>query len=269
MKKISKRDIKKLISKRNLNSNKTDFGKTLIIGGEKKHIGAAIMATLAATRSGSGYVYLMSDLKKFDLLKYPDFILSNFSIPFLKDKKDFSIVIGPGLGTSSSKKKIFNYLIKNNFPKVVVDADALTILSKMKNKRVPSSWIVTPHEGEMKRILGVKNQISKSNRVAFALKLQEKLGCHVLLKGPENIFIDSKGKTYSAKFGNVALAKAGTGDVLAGIIAAHLNFNKNPIESMLIGSFIHGEAAQRYVKKGNSNKSLRPLDIIEEISKII
>jgi NAD(P)H-hydrate epimerase len=136
-------------------------------------------------------------------------------------------------------------------------------------KKLNSNWILTPHEGELARLLKVNSILVKKNRLKYALQLHEKYGCHILLKGPECILIDDQGNAFSTKFGNSALAKAGTGDVLTGIIAAQLNLKLNSLKAMIVGNYIHGQAANKYIKMGNNERSLRPTDLIDLIPKII
>jgi NAD(P)H-hydrate epimerase len=100
-------------------------------------------------------------------------------------------------------------------------------------------------------------------------RIHEKYGCHVMLKGPETLVADGQGEIFKMSLGNHALAKAGTGDVLTGLISSFLAQKLNPLQAIIAANFIHGEAAIRYVKKGNSVRSLRPIDLLEEIPKVL
>lgn len=159
---------------RKKSSSKIDGGHTIIVGGSKKFIGASILSALAATKVGSGYIHLMSDLKKFDVLKYPDFILHDFNLKELDHFKNESFAIGPGLGIDKLKIKIVKKLANEKFSNVVLDADALTILSRIKIQ-IPPTWILTPHEGEAARLLEIDSKEVQKNRMASLKKCMRNL----------------------------------------------------------------------------------------------
>lgn len=262
------KDIKKLIPKRSKLSSKIDGGKVLIVAGGAGLHGAGILSALAATRSGAGYTHLMTDLIKYPWVKFPDFILQKFSLRELKKSSSHVIAMGPGLGTTESKKSLLRFLIKSKTEKVILDADALTMLSTMKVKQLPPTWILTPHEGELARLLGVSSALVKKKRVEHLLMAQKKFGCIVLLKGAESLISDGK-RIQKVSNGTVALAKAGTGDVLLGMIGAFYAQGLNPFDATVLGVFIHGQASADWMKKGNDHLSLRPMDLIEQIPKTI
>jgi ADP-dependent NAD(P)H-hydrate dehydratase len=264
MKSISKNSIRKFLPERTASSNKTDGGKVLIVGGGPGLYGAGILAALAATRTGSGYTHLMTDLDQFPWLKFPDFIIHPLSLKELKNKQEFVVAIGPGLGVPHQNKKYIKYLLKNNFQKVIVDADGLTLLSQMKIK-LPPEWILTPHEGELARLLGITSNTVVKNKIECLIRAQKKYGCIILLKGAETLVTDSSENIYKIKEGTPALAKAGSGDVLTGMIAALLAQNLSPIHSAITGAFIHGYSSQLWMKKKKDYLSMRPIDLIEII----
>ncbi len=258
--------MKKLLPKRTKFSNKTDGGKVLIIGGGKGLYGAGILSSLAATRSGAGYTHLMTDLTTFPWIKFPDFILHPIKISELKNKNDFSIGIGPGLGIQKSKISLIKFLIKNNFEKVVVDADALTLIAEQKMAPLPASWILTPHEGELARLLQIKAREVKANRQEAVLRAFKKFQCTILLKGHETLIFSPESKKIAAiKSGTPALSKAGTGDVLLGIIVALRAQGLAPLKASMLAVYIHGKAAEIWEREGNDQLSLRPTDLIEKI----
>lgn len=260
--------IKKLIPKRSKLSSKIDGGKVLIVAGGTGLHGAGILSAMAATRSGAGYTHLMTDLIKYPWGKFPDFILHKFSLSELKKKSKFVIAIGPGLGTTESKKKLLRFLINSKTEKVILDADALTMLATMKVRELPSTWILTPHEGELARLLGVTSALVKKKREEHLKMAQKKFGCIILLKGAESLIIDGH-RIQKVSSGTVALAKAGTGDVLLGMIAAFYAQGLSPVEATVLGVFIHGQASADWMKNGNDHLGLRPMDLIEQIPKTI
>lgn len=267
---ITSQTIKKLLPTRTKSSNKTNAGKILIIAGGKALYGAGILSALAATRTGAGYTHLMSDLINFPWLKFPDFILHPLKISELKNKEDFVIGIGPGLGVSEKNKRLIIYLIKNHFKKVVVDADALTLIAKYNLSPLPSTWILTPHEGELARLLKTTSTLIKKDRLKAIKEAQAKFNCTILLKGARTLITTPKpNKILSVETGTPALSKAGTGDVLLGMIVAFYAQGLGSTEACVVATYIHGKAAQEWDKEGNDHLSLRPTDLIERLPKII
>ncbi len=263
-KKVDISYIKKLLPKRSKLSSKIDGGKVLIVAGGQKLQGAGILSALAATRSGAGYVHLMTDLIEYPWLKFPDFILHKISVSHLKSFANNVIAIGPGLGLEKGKKTLLTSLIKANAQKVIVDADALTILASIKIKKIPSSWILTPHEGELARLLSVTPDFVKKNRFESLINAQKIFGCTVLLKGADSLISDGN-HVYQVSSGTSALAKAGTGDVLLGMISAFYAQGLRPFEATILGSFIHGKCSADWMKKGNDHLGMRPTDLINQI----
>lgn len=266
--KVDNKYIKKRLPNRSKLSSKVDGGKVLIVAGGGQFHGAGILSALAATRSGAGYTHLMTDLIKYPWLKFPDFILHKLSVSELKKYANDIVAIGPGLGTGESKKKLLTFLMKVKAEKVIVDADGLTILAAMKKVKLPSSWVLTPHEGELSRLLGVSSSSVKKNRLESLKAAQKKYGCTVLLKGADSVISDGV-HLYQVSSGTAALAKAGTGDVLLGMIGAFYAQGLAPVEAAVLGAFVHGKCSADWMKKGNDHLGLRPMDLIEQIPKTL
>jgi ADP-dependent NAD(P)H-hydrate dehydratase len=256
-----------MLPKRLARSNKTDGGKTLIIAGTDGMFGAAVLCATAASRVGAGYVYLMTDSKKnsakYSALRNPDFLtidLKKLKQQVKNKSHSFSaIAIGPGLGQSTRAKKLVSTLLKSKFPQVVADADALNIIAKTKIKNFPKTWILTPHEGELGRLLGVTSGQIKKERRHFARLAQKKFGCIILLKGHKTL-VASPDHLTEIHSGNAALAKAGTGDVLTGMIAGFLSQGLSAEDAAKLGAFIHGRIADEWMKNKDV-LSLMPSDM--------
>lgn len=262
--------IKKLLPKRTKLSNKTDGGKVLIIGGAKGLYGAGLLSALAATKCGAGYTHLMTDLVGFSWLKFPDFILHPLKVSSLKNKDDFSVGIGPGLGKRKINLSLLNYLLKNNFEKVTLDADALNLIAEKNISPLPSTWILTPHEGELARLLNISSMTVKNNRKKMLKQAGEKYQCVILLKGSETlIFSPGFSRVRIIKSSAVSLSKAGTGDVLLGMITAFRAQGINPLNACLLSCTIHAKAALSFESEGNDHLSLRPTDLINKIPNTI
>jgi hydroxyethylthiazole kinase-like uncharacterized protein yjeF len=270
MNQIINQKIKNLLPKRTRISNKTTGGKALIIGGGKGLYGAGLLSALAATRMGAGYTHLMTDLTKFPWIKFPDFILHPIKISELKNKEDYAIGIGPGLGVEEKNKKLINYLIKNNFANVVADADALTLIAKYNISPLPSTWVLTPHEGELARLLKTTSNLIQKDRLKAIKAAQEKYGCTILLKGAMTLITSpKKKKILSVQTGTPALSKAGTGDVLLGMIVALRAQGLESRDACLVATYVHGLTSQEWERAGNDHLSLRPTDLIERLPKTL
>jgi hydroxyethylthiazole kinase-like uncharacterized protein yjeF len=248
--------IHKLLPTRKTHDNKSAGGKCLIIGGSEGMNGALILSATACSRVGAGYVYVHYDDKKIQLP--PDFpVLKKIS---LKNLKQFNAVaIGPGLKNSFKNKKLIQILIKSKMPNVVLDAGALEMLSEMKIKKLPATWILTPHEKELSRLIKWPTGQIKTHRKQSAKKAYQMFNCLILLKGQQTLIYDTK-KVLKIKTGNKALAKAGTGDILTGMVAGFLSQKLSPIDAAFLAASIHGLIADQWVK-AKDHLSLMASDI--------
>ena len=262
MKYFKKSDAKRLLPKRSQNSNKTTGGKTLIVAGSTGMEGASILCATAAARSGAGYVYLFSNSKSLINLKHPDF-LNLKSIKQFDEINFSSVAIGPGFKNSVLIQKWLKKLAALNFKNVVLDAEALNYISETKLKvNLLPSWILTPHEGELARLLSVSSLAIKKDRIYYAKLAQKRFGCVILLKGHGTIITDGK-SLIQISSGNPALGKAGTGDVLTGMIAAFLSQNLPALEAASLAAFTHGYMADGWLKKRFDVLSLIASDLVE------
>ncbi len=272
MRNIQRQFVKSKLPKRSKLSNKTDGGKVFIFAGSKGFLGAGLLSALACMRSGAGYTHLCSDIKKFPWIKYPDLIVHNLDIKILKNilklDPDQTLALGPGLGVNLKTSKMIKVLLKKKATRVLLDAGALTELAKIKISQIPPFWILTPHEGELARLLNVKSSEIKKDRIHYLQKAHEKYGCVILLKGFETLIIGESGIS-KIKNGEVALAKAGSGDVLFGILAAFYAQGLSAEHAAILASYIHNHAAHLFMKEGNDHLSLRPKDLIDLIPKAI
>ena len=264
------KSLKSLLPKRTKLSNKTDGGKVLIIGGGKGLYGAGILSALAATRTGAGYTHLMTDLTNFPWVKFPDFIVHPIKISELKNKNNFTIGIGPGLGITANTKRFMHYLIKNKFDHVVADADALSVIAKFSIHPLPTPWILTPHEGELARLLNIKSKLIKTNREKYLKLAVQKYQCCILLKGHETLILNPElKKIIKIKAGTPALSKAGTGDVLLGMTAALVAQGLSSTEACFLAASIHGRLAKVWEEEGQDHLSLRPTDLLDLLPAVL
>jgi ADP-dependent NAD(P)H-hydrate dehydratase len=265
-KKPSRNYLADLLPSRSRNSNKSHGGRSLIIAGSAGLWGAGILCARAAARSGSGYVTLMTNLRHFPLYEHPDFLTADTKRQKIKSLQFDSVAIGPGLGKTVTSEKLLKELLRLRIKNVVVDADALIVCARKKIFTLPSSWILTPHEGELAKMLNVSSTKIVLHRRKYALLAQKKYGCIVLLKGHRSLIV-SANRNYEIPFGNPSLAKSGTGDVLTGIIAAFLAQGLSPLDAAVLGACVHGRIADEWIHEKNDHLSFMASDLIERLPK--
>lgn len=210
------------------------------------------------------------------LLKHPDFLVRDFDSTLIRSKLESeysAIAIGPGLGKKPAVRwlawRLIGKLSRSADLKlpVVIDADALNAVAenfKASDGKFPSSWIMTPHEGELSRLLNISSQQIRKDREKFVRMAQKKFGCTVVLKGDRTLIATSK-DVWVNSTGNSALAKAGTGDVLTGILVGLLAQQVASEEAAKLGVFLHGLQANRWVKSGNDHLSLMASDLVDRL----
>jgi len=217
-----------LLKRRSKNSHKKDFGHLLLVGGAPGMRGAIHLAAQAALRSGVGLVTVAThpDHASFFNLTTPEVMVYGVSceaelLP-LMDNADV-IVAGPGLGQSSWARELFACLCSGEQP-LVVDADALNLLCKQKQKR--DNWVLTPHPGEAARLLDCTSKHIQNSRFDAAEQIQKEYGGICVLKGSGTI-ICSDQKKLVCPYGNPGMATAGMGDILAGVIGSMIAQSKS------------------------------------------
>lgn len=233
------------LPKRDENSNKGSFGKILNISGSKYMTGAALLSSLAALRTGAGYVELASCKNVLNAVSYqaPEVVLAPIEKIEEIIKNVTVLLIGCGLSTSAEAVEIFTKSIKlateNNLP-TVIDADGLNILATHKIK-LPQNVILTPHPKEASRLLKCSLDEVLENMENSAKQISDKYDCITVLKSHKTV-VCSKERIYHNNTGNSALAKAGSGDVLSGIIAGLLAQKMKNFEASILGVYLHGLA---------------------------
>ncbi len=260
-------------------ANKGTNGSLSIIAGSECYRGAACLAVGGAMKTGVGIVRLVSVEKAVACTasRYPSatFLPIQADSDGIMDYSDFkrksslitekstAVLCGCGLGQSPETMKILNYVIPLDIP-VVFDADALNLLSEDVNllKRRTSPTVITPHIGEMSRL--VKKDISeiKSNRQEIALDFSKEYGVTVVLKDDVTFIATPDGALYSSSLGNEGLAKGGSGDVLAGLIAGYLSQRYSGLESAVLGCAEQGFACQKASSRLGA-RAMRPENLIE------
>ncbi len=258
---IGRNSAQKLLPLRKSTSNKSHFGKLLLLAGSPGMRGAALLAAEAAARMGVGYVTMSSP--SFDLLKkvLPDFLQVKWKDSGKLDFSKYSAVaIGPGLGTSEGTLELLLKLKAQGIKKVLIDADAITVSAQKKLWPLPATWLLTPHAGELSRIIGTSAADIEADRLKAVRWAHQITGAQVLLKGFHSVLCSGE-RSYIIASGNVALAKAGTGDVLTGFISSLMAQGLGTDQAAALGSYIHGRIADVWLSKGGSARSLLASDL--------
>lgn len=224
-------------------------GHVLIIGGSYGKIGAVCLSSKAALKSGCGLVTAYIPKCGYNILQtaIPEVMVLTDNHERYISEISFDIIpqaigIGPGLGQEVvTQKAFFKFLEQNSFP-LVVDADALNILSKNKEWifLLPAKTIITPHPKELERLIG--KWTSEEEKINLTKLFSIKYNLIIVMKGAPTMIIDND-KIYKNTTGNAALATAGSGDVLTGIITSLLAQSYEPIDAAIIGVYLHGLTA--------------------------
>ena len=226
-------------------SNKGTFGKILNFAGCKNYIGAAYLSSVSALKIGGGFVALATEKEVINsvskLLPEAVYLSRQDGIKTLNNHT--VCLIGCGLGSENKSVKLFTDVLKkiDDMP-VIIDADGLNILSKIRIK-TPQNLIITPHPNEAARLLGVNIKYILENLEESAKELSEKYNCVTVLKTHRTIICD-KNRIFINQHGNSALAKAGTGDVLAGIISGLVAQGMDLFEGAKLGVYVHSRAGE-------------------------
>ncbi len=234
--------------KRDQISNKGTFGKVLNFAGSRNYIGAAYLSTVSILKSGAGFAALASEKEIIhavaSILPEAVYLLRKDG---LKNINEYTVVlIGCGLGLERSSEKLFLKVlskISNSSIPAIIDADGLNILSRQKDIKLPSKLIITPHPQEASRLLNVKLENILSDLEGSAKKLAEKYNCVAVLKTHRTVICNNK-NIFINEHGNSALAKAGSGDVLAGIIAGLVAQKMDIFEAAKLGVYLHSRAGE-------------------------
>lgn len=266
--------LKKALPRRGAATNKSNHGHAMIFAGRAGYWGAAALASGSAYRVGAGYVTLASFNDASKILKdSPETLTALISDEKIwKDRKWTAVGVGPGLGVSDETYQLLKRLISENIEKVVIDADAITVIAEKKLYPLPKSWVVTPHAGELSRLLGVPAKEIESDRFNKALEASRLLGCQVLLKGYRTVharYINDEPRVSVILSGNSALAKAGTGDVLTGMITGLMAQGCSTSLAAAAGAFIHGKMADEWVSFGHDRRALTASDLREILPSVM
>lgn len=265
--------IKSFVRHRSRFSHKGRAGKNLLVAGSHGKMGAAILAARACLRSGAGLLTIHTPGCGQNILQnsVPEAMAiiddHNAIVSNMKSISGFDVIgVGPGLGTDKMTAKAFKQILDQFDRPMVIDADALNILSENKDwiAQIPAGSVLTPHPGEFKRLVGGwSDDYERLNKqIEFCAKHQ----VVVLLKGANTSICNPEGVVVFNSTGNPGMATGGSGDVLTGMITALVGQGYDGFEAALLGAYMHGLSGDLYVKK-HAEESLVASDLLEYLPK--
>lgn len=258
--------------------NKGTFGKVLLIAGSRDMCGACVLAGKSILKTGAGMVKIIAPECNRQIIQstLPEALLYSYEeMPQEREVQKAlcwadAVVIGPGLGMSGAARFLLEYCLVNGQVPMVLDADALNMtgnsrhlakLVKMAGERI----ILTPHPGELLRLLGADHTRYPGERMALVSEVLERFGCVVAAK--DAVTLVSGGKedgTFVNTTGNDGMATAGSGDVLAGIIGGLLAQKMSCFEAACTGVFLHGKAGDRAAESCGKH-GMTAMDLISRL----
>ncbi|HHX51127.1 MAG TPA: NAD(P)H-hydrate dehydratase [Clostridia bacterium] len=247
---------------RNLTAHKGTFGHVLAVGGSEGLTGAISLAAAAALRSGAGLVtaavpkslHPIMEMKTTEIMTKPlpeteagSIGLEGLEAILSLGKKASCILLGPGMSEHPSTASLIRSLLPKLTQPLVLDADALNIVSETPEMlaSLQAPLVLTPHPGEMGRLLGISSREVQQNRVQVVREASRQWGAVVVLKGARTLIGDPRGELLVNMTGNPGMATGGSGDVLAGMIAGLMGQGLDPLVAAGIGVYAHGAAGDR------------------------
>ncbi|MBL8045246.1 MAG: NAD(P)H-hydrate dehydratase [Anaerolineales bacterium] len=285
--------VRALLPPRPRNAHKGTFGKALIIAGSFNYTGAAYLAGASAYRIGAGLVTLSvpDEIHAFVAGQLPEATWLARDEVLAAVPNYTACLIGPGLGTGREASELLQKLLKGthtakmgfgghvseskpvatSLPPLVVDADALRLLAALPNwhQNLPPHSILTPHPGEMAALTGVDKAELQTDRVATALKYAQLWGQVVVLKGAFTVIAAPDGRATVLPVATAALARAGTGDVLAGMIVGLLAQGVAPYSAATTAAYLHARAGELAAQTHGQTASVLASDVVEALPQVL
>ena len=255
---LTPEQLRDVVEPRAADSHKGDFGRVTIVAGSRGKTGAAHLAAMGALRSGAGLVTVAApasvlpivasmapEMMTEPLCESADGSVTGNAIDRLLDLRHDVIACGPGLGRGAEVAEFVRALLDRATVPVVLDADAITVLADDPGRlvgREERDVIITPHPGEMARLIGVSIEEVQANRIDVATDFATTHRVYVVLKGHRTIIATPDGHVFINPTGNAGMATGGTGDVLTGMIAAWVGQLLDAEAACRLGVFLHGAA---------------------------
>jgi NAD(P)H-hydrate epimerase len=297
--------VRAVLPPRPRNAHKGTFGRALIAAGSVNFTGAAFLAGAAAYRVGAGLVTLAVPAPLYPILaaQLPEAtwivlphelgVIAGAAAEVLEKElgRAQALLIGPGFGMDKETASFVRRLLRAEdkthrgavgfgarvesaqpaeagpLPPLVVDADGLRLLAQIEDwpKRLPPNTVLTPHPGEMSALTGMDKDALQADRIGAAQKYAAEWGHVVVLKGAFTVVAAPDGRATVQPFATAALARAGTGDVLAGAIVGLLAQGVPPYEAAVAGSFLHGLAGELAARALGTTASVLASDVLDAL----
>ena len=265
---LSRESYRNKLIKRKIYGHKGNYGRAVLVAGSIGCLGAARLATESCIRSGAGLTTLITSSEGRKLLSgsLVEGMLATFEdnekVKYLLSKAD-AVAFGPGIKEDEESMKLLEEIIIDSPSSIIIDAGGINLLSK--NKKclcsVKDKVILTPHPGEMARLIGKDISYVEKNRIECSRAFAKQYKCIVLLKGYNTIITDGR-NVFINKTGNSKMASGGMGDTLTGIITALVAQGYSNMDATLLGAYIHGLAAEYSAR---DRYSIIARDLIESI----
>jgi ADP-dependent NAD(P)H-hydrate dehydratase len=269
---IDKTEILKRYKPINAHTHKGIQGHALIIGGSYGKIGAMTLASMACLKAGCGLVTVFLPRCGYRVLQIANpevMVLTDIAVKYIsKIILNFvpqAIGLGPGIGQDIETHTAIHRFIKTNTVPLVIDADGLNIMAQNKDwlTFLPKKTIFTPHQKELERLIG--NWDSEGDKFEKTIAFSKQNNLILVMKGAPTYIIDGDA-IYKNTTGNAALATAGTGDVLTGMITSLLAQSYEPIDAAILGVYLHGLTADIALPE-TGYQSFIASDVIKYIGK--
>jgi hydroxyethylthiazole kinase-like uncharacterized protein yjeF len=255
---LTREDVRALLEPRAADSHKGDFGRVLVVAGSRGKTGAAHLAGMGALRAGAGLVTIATPASCLSIVASlaPEFMTEPLdesaqgqviasAVERISELSQDVIACGPGLGRGQGVGEFVRALLDRTEVPLVLDADALTVLADDPGRllgRDDRDVIITPHPGEMARLIGSSADDVQANRIDVAADFATTHHVYVVLKGHRSVIATPEGRIFINPTGNAGMATGGTGDVLTGMIAAFLAQLLDAEAACRLAVFLHGIA---------------------------
>jgi hydroxyethylthiazole kinase-like uncharacterized protein yjeF len=255
---IEEKDIKQLLKSRRHFSNKGTYGHALIVAGQAKTMGAALLSSAGCAYAGAGLTTAcvpesgLTALNAY-LPEVMAVVRKGDELPEIEWEQFSAMAVGPGLGKDKAALELITSVFYNYKKPVVIDADALNLLAANTSlwKDVPAGSVLTPHMKEFDRLFGRHDNWWQ--RLQTGIKMAAKHNVYIILKNDYTIVTTPQGKAYFNPTSNAAMATGGMGDVLTGIITSLLAQRYSPQDACILAVYIHGKAGDELALPNRMN----------------
>lgn len=267
---LQKENIAFILKRRPKFAHKGTFGHVFLFAGSRGKMGAAILASQAALRTGCGLLSVLVEDRNVPIMQTSVweamcFIYhENGPVFNITAEEKYTVGIGPGIGQETQALAILKRLLETTSKPVLIDADGLNLLAlhPLLRASLPAQSVLTPHPKEFERLVGKWSNDFERLEKQKAFSKDHKV--FVVLKGANSSITTPEGKVYFNSTGNPGMAKGGSGDVLSGIIVSLLAQNYDPEIATLLGVFLHGMAGDLAAEE-LGQESMLPRDIVDKI----